>query len=171
MLAPETWIALLRVVVGAWFVKAVWTKLTIAWIADLIPYPTVSPRFLGVQPKLVGQFAAGNPITWYKEFLENTVLPNAAVFATLQAFGEAAVGFGLVLGFLTGLAALVGLFLSLVFGLANQWMSFGQQGFHLLLVTSMVIFLGARAGRAWGLDALILRRASAGARRWLRLIA
>jgi len=27
MLAPETWLALLRVVVGAWFLKAVWTKL------------------------------------------------------------------------------------------------------------------------------------------------
>ena len=171
MLAPETWIALLRVVVGAWFVKAVWTKLAIAWIADVIPYPTVSPRFLGVHPKLVGQFAAGNPITWYKEFLEGTVLPNAALFATLQAFGEAVVGIGLVLGLFTGLTAFIGLLLSISFGLANQWMSFGQQGFHLLLVTSMVIFLGARAGRAWGLDAVILRRASAGARRWLRLIA
>src|SRR3989454_8056724 len=38
------------------------------------------------------------------------------------------------------------------FALAAQWMSFGQQGFHLLLVTSMVIFLFARAGRAWGID-------------------
>jgi hypothetical protein len=28
-------------------------------------------------------------------------------------------------------------------------MSFGQQGFHLLLVTSMVVCLGARAGRGW----------------------
>jgi uncharacterized membrane protein YphA (DoxX/SURF4 family) len=169
MIAPQLWIALLRVVVGGWFVKAVWTKLAVGWIAGVIPYPTVSPRFLGVHPKLVTGFAAGNPIPWYKEFLEKTVLPNAELFATLQTFGEVAVGLGLVLGFLTGLAALIGLMLSVSYGLANQWMSFGQQGFHLLLVTSMIIFLGARAGRAWGLDALILRRA-ASARRWLRLI-
>jgi thiosulfate dehydrogenase [quinone] large subunit len=78
------------------------------------------------------------------------VLPNAQVFATLQAYGEVAVGLGLVLGLLTGLTALAGLFLSLNFGLATQWMSFGQQGFHLLLVTSMIIFLCARAGRVWG---------------------
>jgi uncharacterized membrane protein YphA (DoxX/SURF4 family) len=89
------------------------------------------------------------------------------VFATLQTFGEAAVGFGLILGLLTGLTALVGLFLSLNYGLASQWMSFGQQGFHVLLVTSMIIFFFARAGRTWGLDGWILARSG---RRWLRLV-
>jgi hypothetical protein len=50
-------------------------------------------------------------------------------------------------------------------------MSFGQQGFHVLLVTSMVVFLGAGAGRAWGLDGLLLRRAGPAVTRWLRLLA
>ena len=167
MIRPDLWVALLRVVVGAWFVKAVWTKLTLASLWDVIPYPTVSPRFLAFQPKRVAEFAAGNPIEWYKEFLEGTVLPNSRVFATLQTFGEAAVGLGLILGLCTGLTALVGLFLSLNYGLASQWMSFGQQGFHLMLVTSMVIFLLARAGRTLGLDGVILARSG---RRWLRLL-
>ncbi len=65
-------------------------------------------------------------------------------------------GLGLILGLLTGLTALVGLFLSLNYGLASQWMSFGQQGFHVMLVTSMIVFFFARAGRTWGLDGLIL---------------
>src|SRR5947199_8878528 len=86
----------------------------------------------------------------------------------LQAYGEAAVGVGLVLGLLTGLCALVGLFLAVNYGLATQWMSFGQQGLHLLLRTSMIIFLIAPAGRAWGTDALILSRTSTGATRWLK---
>jgi len=163
----DRWVALLRVVVGAWFVKAVWTKFTLAYIGDVIPYPMVSPRFLAFHPKRIAEFAAGNPIDGYKEFLEGTVLPNSRVFATLQTFGEAAVGFGLILGLLTGLTALVGLFLSLNYGLASQWMSFGQQGFHVLLVTSMIIFFFARAGRRWGLDGWILAR---GGRRWLRLV-
>ena len=90
------------------------------------------------------------------------------MFATLQAYGEVAVGVGLVLGLLTGLTALVGLFLTVNFGLATQWMSFGQQGFHLLLTTSMLMFLVARAGRVWGLDGWLLRRPG---RRWLRLLA
>jgi uncharacterized membrane protein YphA (DoxX/SURF4 family) len=162
---PDRWLVLLRVVVGAWFVKAVWTKFTLAYLWDAIPYPTVSPRFLAFHPKRIAEFAAGNPVDWYKEFLEGTVLPNSRVFATLQTFGEAAVGLGLILGLLTVATALVGLFLSLNYGLASHWMSFGQQGFHVMLVTSMIVFLFARAGRTWGLDGLILRR---GVRGWLR---
>jgi uncharacterized membrane protein YphA (DoxX/SURF4 family) len=171
MSVPETWIALLRVVTGAWFLKAVWTKLVWELALGVLPYPTVSARFIGFHPKRVAEFAAGNPIGWYKDFLEQTVLPNAALFATLQVWGEVAVGIGLTLGFLTRLTALVGLYLAVNFGLASQWMSFGQQGFHLLLVTSMMIFIGAGAGRAWGLDALVLRRAGPGARRLLRVLA
>ena len=170
MRSPKAWIAVLRVVVGAWFLKAVWTKLVVEFLWGNAPYLAVSPRFLAFHPKRVAEFAAGNPIGWYREFLEGVVLPNSRLFATLQAFAEAAVGLGLVLGLLTGLTALVGLFLSLNYGLASQWMSFGQQGFHVLLVTSMVVFLGARAGRAWGLDGWILARRDARAPLWVRLL-
>jgi len=170
MSAPEAWLALLRVVVGAWFLKAVWTKLALGLAWGVLPYPTVSARFIAFHPKRVAEFAAGNPIGWYRDFLEQTVLQNAALFATLQVWGEVAVGIGLVLGLATRLTALVGLYLAVTFGLASQWMSFGQQGFHLLLVTSMVIFLGAGAGRAWGLDALLLRRGGLGVTRRLRVL-
>ena len=158
MIHAERWVAVLRIVVGVWFVKAVWTKFTLAFLWDAIPVPAVSPRFVAFHPKRVAEFAAGNLVGWYKDFLEETVLPNDRVFATLQTFGEAAVGLGLILGLLTGLTALVGLFLCLNYGLASQWMSFGQQGFHVLLVTSMIVFLCARAGRTWGIDAWLLRR-------------
>jgi thiosulfate dehydrogenase (quinone) large subunit len=169
MIHPERAMAVLRIVVGAWFVKAVWTKLTLGFAAGVIPYPAVSPRFLGFQPKRVAEFAAGNPVGWYKEFLEQTVLPHASLFATLQTYGEVAVGIGLVLGLFTGLSALVGLYLALNFGLATQWMSSGQQGFHLVLITSMILFLVTRAGRVWGIDGWILARAPR--QRWLRLLA
>lgn len=170
MVAPQTWIALLRIVVGAWFVKAVWTKMALAWAAGVVPYPTVSPRFLGFHRTRVAEFATGNPVDWYREFLEGTVVPHAKLFATLQTYGEVAVGLGLLLGLFTGLTALVGLFLAANYGLATQWITFGQQGFHLLLTTSMLIFLCARAGRAWGLDGVILGVASPTGRRWLRLV-
>ena len=166
MVHADRWVVLLRIVVGVWFVKAVWTKFTLAFLWDLIPYPAVSPRFVAFHPKRIAEFAAGNPVEWYKNFLEGTVLPNSKVFATLQTFGEAAVGVGLILGLVTGLTALVGLFLCLNYGLASQWMSFGQQGFHVLLVTSMIIFLFARAGRTWGVDQIFARSGP----RWLRLI-
>src|SRR5262249_24463924 len=170
MLRPQLWIAVLRVVVGVWFLKAVWTKLTLAFAFGLVPYPVVTPRFIAFQPKRIAEFAAGSPVGWYKDFLEGTVLPNAKLWATLQSLGEVATGIGLVLGFFTGLAALVGLFLTLNYGLATQWMSFGQQGFHVLLTTAMVMFLAARSGRAWGIDAIVLTHASSGAKRWLKLV-
>jgi thiosulfate dehydrogenase [quinone] large subunit len=169
MVAPAVWIAVLRVVVGTWFLKAVWTKLTLGFVHGVVPYPAVSPRFLGFHPKRVAEFAAGNPVDWYKHFLEGTVLGQAKLWAVLQTYGEVAVGLGLVLGLVTGLTALVGLFLTLNYGLATQWMSFGQQGFHVLLATSMIVFVGARAGRTWGIDGMILGRweRSPG---WLRLV-
>ena len=166
---PDRAMAVLRIVVGAWFIKAVWTKITLSYLGGVVPYPTVSPRFVGFQPKRVAEFAAGNPVEWYKSFLESTVLPHSALFATLQAYGEVAVGIGLILGLFTGLSAIVGLFLALNYGLATQWMSFGQQGFHVLLITSMILFLVTRAGRVWGIDRWLLARA--GSARWLRLIA
>jgi len=170
MTYPQTWIVVLRVVVGAWFLKAVWTKLVVEFLGGVVPYPAVSARFLGFHPKRVAEFAAGNPVGWYKDFLEDTVLPNSRTFASLQAYGEAAVGLGLVLGLLTGLAGLVGLVLCLNYALATQWMSFGQQGFHVLLVTAMVMFVGARGGRAWGVDGWILAWWGDRAPRWLRLL-
>jgi hypothetical protein len=39
------------------------------------------------------------------------------------------------------------------YGLATHWMSPGQQGFHMVLVTLMIAFFFVRAGRTWGLDA------------------
>jgi uncharacterized membrane protein YphA (DoxX/SURF4 family) len=162
--SPQACIAVLRVVVGAWFLKAVWTKVTLVYIAGVVPYPAVSARFLAFQPKRVAEFAADNPIAWYKDFLQDTVLHHASLFATLQTYGEVVVGLGLVLGLFTRLAAVIGLLLSLNYGLATQWMSFGQQGFHLLLITSMIIFLVAGAGRVWGLDKLLR---GLGRLRWL----
>jgi len=162
--SPQACIAVLRVVVGAWFLKAVWTKVTLVYIAGVVPYPAVSARFLAFQPKRVAEFAADNPIAWYKDFLQDTVLHHASLFATLQTYGEVMVGLGLVLGLFTRLAAMIGLLLSLNYGLATQWMSFGQQGFHLLLITSMIIFLVAGAGRVWGLDKLLR---GLGRLRWL----
>jgi hypothetical protein len=72
--------------------------------------------------------------------------------------GEAAVGIGLTLGLLNGLSSAVGFSMVLAYGLATQWMSPGQRGFHIVLLALMVAFFGARAGRRWGVDEIIARR-------------
>ncbi len=154
---PGAWLALIRVVVGAWFLKASVTKLSWVMLAGLIPLPTVTERFLRFQPKRVAEFASQNPVEWYKGFLDGTVLPHAKLFAFLQSFGEVGVGVGIILGLLTGLCSLVGLVLTANYFLASGWMGFCQQGFHTVLLACFVAIFMARAGRAWGLDAWLRR--------------
>jgi thiosulfate dehydrogenase [quinone] large subunit len=149
---PSRWLAVLRIVVGLYFVKALWTKLDVVLLGGLVPWLGVEPRWLAAMPTIVTKQAAENPILWYKAFLENTVLPNSDVFARIIAWGETLVGLGLTLGLFSGLAALGGLWLSLNYGLASQHMSPAAFGFHYMLVATMIVLFLARSGRAWGLD-------------------
>ena len=150
---PDGWLAFLRVVVGLYFAKSVITKLGIVMVGGVLPLPGASERWINTMPKIVAKQAADNPVLFYKHFLENTVLTHPQTFAHLTAWGETVAGVGLTLGLLTGIASLVGLVLVINYGLATQWMSPGQQGFHIMLTALMIAFFFARAGRRWGLDA------------------
>lgn len=153
MAHPAQWLAVLRIAVGLYFAKAVMTKMTFVLAGGVLPVPAVQDRWISVMPTIVGKQAAGNPVEFYKHFLEGTVLVHSSLFAHLTAWGEVITGLGLTLGLLTGAASLVGLVLVINYGLATQWMSPGQQGFHLLLFVLMLAFFFSRAGRTWGLDA------------------
>jgi len=150
---PAQWLAVLRIVIGLYFAKAVLTKMTIVLLGGVLPVPGVQERWMSVMPMIVAKQAAGNPLGFYKHFLEETVLTHSDLFAHLTAWGEVIVGVGLTLGLLTGVASLVGWMLVINYGLATQWLSPGQLGFHLVLVVLMMAFFFARAGRTWGLDA------------------
>ncbi|MEP7175688.1 MAG: TQO small subunit DoxD [Gemmatimonadales bacterium] len=154
---PDRWLALVRIVVGLYFAKAVYTKLGLVMVGGVLPVPGASERWVTVMPSIVTKQASENPILFYKHFLENTVLTHSGTFAHLTALGEAITGIGLTLGLLTGAASLVGLLLVINYGLATQWMSPGQQGFHIVLFTLMLAFFLSRAGRTWGLDARLWR--------------
>jgi uncharacterized membrane protein YphA (DoxX/SURF4 family) len=150
---PDRWLAFLRIVVGLYFAKAVYTKLGLVMVGGVLPLPGGSERWIHTMPTIVTKQASENPILFYKHFLDNTVLTHPELFAHLTALGEAITGIGLTLGLLTGVASLVGLVLVANYGLATQWMSPGQQGFHIVLFALMLAFFFSRAGRTWGLDA------------------
>src|SRR6476646_31379 len=100
-----------RLYVASVFLPAGWAKITSGkWL-----FGDGSP----IQG-LVGS-ASQSPDTpgWYGWFLQNVVIPNASVFATLVALGETAVGLGLLVGLLTGIAAFGGVFLNANFVLAG----------------------------------------------------
>jgi thiosulfate dehydrogenase [quinone] large subunit len=158
MRAPQQWLVFLRVVVGLWFLKSLLTKLTIVLAWGFLPLPGATERWINLMPKLLGRYAAENPIGFYKGFLEQTVIPHSHLFAQLTAIGEVAVGLGLTFGFLTVLAAFVGGIQVIFYGMAVQHMSPGQQGFHVLLLAMMIAFVFTRAGRCWGIDGWIRSR-------------
>ncbi|HEX6543407.1 MAG TPA: hypothetical protein VF040_16740 [Ktedonobacterales bacterium] len=56
---------------------------------------------------------------WYAGFLQNFVLPNAGFFSILVSWGELAVGLGLLVGALTGIAAGFGVLMNLNYLLAG----------------------------------------------------
>jgi uncharacterized membrane protein YphA (DoxX/SURF4 family) len=158
MRAPERWIAAQRIVVGVWFGKSILTKLGFVLVGGFLPLPAASARWQAVMPKLIAKYAADNPIPWYKGFLIDTVIPHSHVFATLTALGEIGIGLSLFFGLLTPLGAFFGLIQVLLYGMAVQQQSSGQQGFHVMLFILMLTFLFARAGRRWGLDARLRER-------------
>lgn len=155
---PDRWIAVLRIAIGLYFVKALWTKLDIVLLGGLVPFVQVEQRWLDVMPEIVARQAAGNPLSWYKAFLEQTVLTHSVMFADLTACGEALVGISLVLGLMSGLGALGALLLSANYGLASQHLSPASFGFHYVLVVVTALLFLSRSGRAIGLDAWIARR-------------
>src|SRR5256884_5735587 len=152
MRSPERWLAFLRIAVGIWFAKAIFTKLSITLAWGFLPVPTASDRWIHVMPLLVTKYAEGNPVGFFREFLRATVVSHEMLFAQLTAFGEAAVGLGLLFGCLTALASAIGLVLVVNYGLAVQWQGAAQQGVHYMLITTLVALLAAPARPTLGVD-------------------
>lgn len=155
---PDRWLVVLRVAVGLWFLKSAVTKLGGFLFLGFIPLPSASDRWVDFLPQRLLEYSETVRIGWYSDFLANVASPNAHVLAQLTAFGETVVGIGLALGLATRLSSLVGLAVMANYFLATFWVGYCQQGFHILLIACMVAFLGAGAGRVWGLDGQIMRR-------------
>lgn len=100
------WIWLIvRLYVGYAWLKAGWGKVTAdAWTGE-----NAGGAIQGFISGALAKAEAGKDVgSWYAQFLESFVLPNAKVFSYLVAYGELLVGLGLILGLLTGIAAFFG---------------------------------------------------------------
>lgn len=88
---------------------------------------------------------------WYAAFLEGFALPNVELFNFLIAWGEVAVGLGLILGTFTTIALYAGVFMNLNFLLA------GTTSTNPILFTVGIILLAmGTATYAWGVDRYML---------------
>jgi len=88
---------------------------------------------------------------WYASFLTSIVLPNAAVWSYLITFGEIAVGVGLIVGCLTGVAAFFGGMMN-----ANYLLSGTVSTNPLLFIFATWLVLAWKVAGYWGADRVLL---------------
>jgi thiosulfate dehydrogenase (quinone) large subunit len=113
--ASVLWLVV-RLVLGYWWLNAGYQKIwgsekAAFWFgggAGVKGFATA-----GVAGSATGK--SGASYGWWAAFLHNFVIPNASWIAKLISLGELAVGIALILGLFTGLAALGGLTLNMVY--------------------------------------------------------
>lgn len=114
------WIWLVvRLYVGYEWISAGWEKLTDpngAWIGA-----NAGSSLNGFAQGALSKATGAHPQVqdWYASFLRDIVIPNHAFFGYIIAFGETLVGLGLIVGALTGVAALFGIVMNANYLLAG----------------------------------------------------
>ena len=86
-------------------------------------------------------------LTWYAQFLENVVLPNAKTWSYMVTFGEILVGIALILGLLTWVAAFFGIFMNM-----NYLLSASVALNPIMLLLGILLILAWRTAGWWGID-------------------
>ena len=103
----------------------------------------------GALPKVGGDHPS--VFGWYASFLSGIVLPNAAVWSYLITFGEIAVGLGLIIGCLTGVAAFFGGLMN-----ANYLLAGTVSSNPLLFIFATWLVLAWKVAGYYGLDFVLL---------------
>lgn len=144
------WIWLiLRLYVGYEWLHAGWVKLgNPVWTGEKAG-AAVTGFVQGALEKTGG--AHPDVTGWYAWFLESLVLPNAAFWGHLVAWGEVLVGIALILGIFVGIAAFFGSFMNMNFLLAGTVSSN-----PVLIVPAILLVLAWKTAGWWGLDRWLL---------------
>lgn len=146
--SPRALLALLRVVLGV--------ILIVTWYDNLTKGLYTPSGFMGFIDWL--SMGDAHPLPIYQKFLVNVVSPNAGLFGGGQRVVELLMGIALLVGAFTPLAGgaatlfFFNLFLAFLNPATEEWI----WTYVLLVAASLVVALG-RAGRSYGVDALLLR--------------
>jgi uncharacterized membrane protein YphA (DoxX/SURF4 family) len=141
-----SWIALLRMMVGLVFLST--------WAFNLVDGFYTPEGLLRFFSEIFPQ--SENPLGWYAAFINGVILPARGIFAPFQLVAEFLMGLALLVGFLTPLSSLAGIFFLLNTMLAtfgNDWLWAYLMPIGILGVTTLT-----QAGRALGVDVYLLKR-------------
>jgi uncharacterized membrane protein YphA (DoxX/SURF4 family) len=141
-----SWIALLRVMVGLVFLST--------WAFNLADGFYTSDGLLRFFSEIFPQ--SENPLAWYAAFINGAILPIRGIFAPFQLVAEFLLGLALLVGFLTPLSSLAGIF----FLLNTMLATFGHDWLwaYLMPMGILAVTFLTQAGRALGVDAYLLKR-------------
>jgi thiosulfate dehydrogenase (quinone) large subunit len=140
---------IIRLYVGWEWLDAGWEKVTSpVWVGPMAG--TALQGFIaGALKKAAGQHP--DVSSWYASFLQSLVLPNAALFSHLVAYGELLVGLGLIFGLFTGIAAFFGAFMNMNYLFAGT-----VSTNPLLFLLELFLVLAWRTAGFLGLDRFAL---------------
>jgi thiosulfate dehydrogenase [quinone] large subunit len=140
-IASVAWLAV-RVWIGIMWFQAGWSKV----------FGAENPSFLHNNGAGVAGFAGHGvaAYSWWGSLMHSFVVPNASWIAVMVAFGELAIGLGLIVGFLTRTAAVASLFLLLTYIMSG---TAGVTGFYALC--ALIVLATWRTSTWIGLDGLL----------------
>lgn len=139
----------LRIYVGYQWLMAGWGKVNNpAWFG-----PNAGGALKGFAAGALEKTGGAHPDVsgWYADFLQNAVLPNAAIFSHMVTIGELLVGIALIVGAFTGIAAFFGAFMNMNFLFAGT-VSVNP----LLFLIEIFLILAWRTAGWVGLDRYLL---------------
>ncbi|MEK7547230.1 MAG: DoxX family protein [Patescibacteria group bacterium] len=143
---------LLRLYVGYEWLMAGWAKVTDengVWVGAKAG-AAVQGFLQGALQKTGG--AHPDVSGWYAWFIQNFALQNTAMFSYVIAYGEIAVGLGLIFGLFTALAAFFGAVMNFNFLFAGT-VSVNP----LFVLIEIFIILAWRTAGYWGLDYFVIK--------------
>jgi thiosulfate dehydrogenase [quinone] large subunit len=139
ILDPVEWLAFLRIGVGLWWLESVRHKNLDAWFkrGEGIGYGA--------------SVAAKHRWAFVRNGFDKTVKGREQTMAYLVVGGEAAIGLGLVFGFLTPIALVAALVLNLLYFvlMIHDW---GEQGQNSMMFLIELVCLGTHAWYEWSID-------------------
>ncbi|MGH9189678.1 MAG: TQO small subunit DoxD [Acidimicrobiales bacterium] len=142
LLSVESWLAVLRIGIGLWWLQSWRHKDRKAWLE----------RGTGIY--WAASVAAKHPWAIVRSTFSRIVVPHKRAASYLVVFGELAIGLGLTLGLLTPVAAVAGLVLNVCYFvlMIRDW---AEQGQNSMMALIEIVVLGTAAWQAWSLDSAL----------------
>jgi uncharacterized membrane protein YphA (DoxX/SURF4 family) len=136
----------MRVGMGLFFLNEAFTQLRKGWLGGE-----------GLQDFLQARIDNGSVPGFYEPFLTNVVIANDQLFTVIVLLGEMGMGVALVLGLLSRVTALNGVFMNANFLVMND-KNFGAAGVDALFVMGQVVLFIFAARQALSTDEKLMER-------------